>query len=228
MAPSTSPTIRVLLVDDHRTMLWGLEKLIDGQRPQMTVVGQATTTAEAIALAEKLQPQVVLLDIDLGGHGVLDAIAPLTRTKAKVLLLTDQRNAQSCDAAVLAGARGVVYKEDPADIIPKAIDKVHKGEMWLDRASTGRIVAELQTAGGAGRQDADWAEKAGLTARERELIDELLRDPSANYARIAARLRISEHTVRNHLTSIYSKLGLQNRLELFVFASTLRRRSMPA
>jgi DNA-binding NarL/FixJ family response regulator len=218
--------IHVLLVDDHRTMLWGLEKLIDGQRPNMVVVGKATSSAEAIAMADQLRPDVILLDVDLGGHSGVDAIPALVRAKAKVVLLTEQRHSLSCDSAVLAGARGIVYKEEPAETILKAIEKVNAGEMWLDRVSTGRILSELQNRGAPAGQDKDWAAEAGLTLRERGLIDELLRDPSGNYARIATKLHISEHTVRNHLTSIYSKLGLQNRLELFVFASKARKRSV--
>jgi two-component system nitrate/nitrite response regulator NarL len=222
----TVAPIHVLLVDDHRTMLWGLERLIEGQRPGMVVVGTATTSAEAIAMVDRVHPDVILLDIDLGGHSGIDAIPALVRSKAKVVLLTEQRHSLSYDNAVLAGARGIVYKEEPPQTILKAIDRVNAGEVWLDRVSTGRIFSELQNRGAPGRQDADWATEAGLTLREREVIDELLRDPSGNYGRIAAKLRISEHTVRNHLTSIYSKLGLQNRLELFVFASKARKRSV--
>ena len=223
---ATASPIGVLLVDDHRTVLWGLEKLIDGERPNMMVVGKATSSAEAVAVADRVRPDVILLDVDLGGHSGVDAIpALICRSKAKVLLLTEHRHSFPNDGAMLAGARGIVYKEDPAETIVKAIEKVSQGEIWLDRASTGRILAELQNGGTAGRQGADWAAKARLTARERELVDELLQDPSGNYGRIASKLHISEHTVRNHLTSIYSKLGLQNRLELLVFASKARKRS---
>jgi len=97
---------------------------------------------------------------------------------------------------------------------------VHRGEIWLDRASTGRIFDELSQNGIPRRREKpDWATSARLTTRERELVAELVQDPSANYGKIAAKLRITEHTVRNHLTSIYSKLRVQNRLELFVYAS---------
>ena len=93
--------------------------------------------------------------------------------------------------------------------------------MWLDRMTTGRILDELSQNGGPKRREQreDWATTARLTTRERELVAELVQNPSATYNKIAAKLRIAEHTVRNHLTNIYSKLRLQNRLELFVYAS---------
>lgn len=220
MTPRPATPIRVMLVDDHRTVLWGLEKLIEGESPAMTVVGKATSGAEALELVAQARPDVIVLDIELGERSGIEAIPELlARCKAKVLLLTEQRNSPLHDRAVLAGARGIVFKEDPAETIIKAIDKVHKGEIWLDRVTTGRIIVELSKGNGARRPEPDWATQARLTARERELIEELVLDPSANYNKIATKLRITEHTVRNHLTSIYSKLRVQNRLELFVYAS---------
>jgi DNA-binding NarL/FixJ family response regulator len=228
MTPRPNSQIRVLLVDDHRTVLWGLEKLIEGESPAMVVVGKATSGAEAVEIVDRVRPDVIVLDIELGERSGIDAIPELlARSKAKVLLLTEQRNSPLHDRAVLAGARGIVFKEDPAETIIKAIDRVYKGEIWLDRVTTGRILVELQN-GSPRRQDPDWATTARLTARERELIEELVQDPSANYTKIATKLRITEHTVRNHLTSIYSKLRVQNRLELFVYASKNRLRSPSA
>lgn len=136
--------------------------------------------------------------------------------------MTGLRDASLHDQAVLAGARGIVHKEDPAETILKAIEKIHEGELWLDRVTTGRIFGELSRTGTTPRRDAEKAKRAQLTVRERErereLISQLVADPSANYRKIAERLHITEHTVRNHLTSIYGKLGVINRLELFVYA----------
>ena len=82
----------------------------------------------------------------------------------------------------------------------------------------GGIFVELSRTGTTARGDTEKAKRSQLTMRERELISQLVADPSANYRRIAERLHITEHTVRNHLTSIYGKLGVINRLELFVYA----------
>lgn len=212
--------IRVLLVDDHRTVLWGLERLINGEQPRMEVVGTATDATEAIRLAGKLRPDVIVLDIDLGGQDGIAAIPELiARSKGNVLVLTGMRNSSVRDNAILAGARGIILKEEPAETILKAIDRVQHGELWLDRVTTGRIFIELSRTGGASRRSPVKTKTALLTTRERELIIELAADPGANYRKIAEKLNISEHTVRNHLTSIYGKLGVQNRLELFVYAN---------
>lgn len=220
-APHPISTIRVLLVDDHRTVLWGLEKLIENESPTMVVAGKATSGTEAIEMASQARPDVIVLDSELGEQSGIDAIPQLLeRSTAKVLLLSEQRNGQLHDRAVLAGARGIVYKEEPAETIVRAIEKVHKGEVWLDRMATGRILDELSQNGTPQRREQqDWATSARLTTRERELVAELVQDPGATYNKIAAKLRITEHTVRNHLTNIYSKLRVQNRLELFVYAS---------
>ncbi len=207
-----------MLVDDHRIILWGLEKLIDGEKPRMKVVGKATSCTEAIDLADQVHPDVTLLDIDLSGQNGGDAIPKLiSKSKAKVLVLTGLPNSSVHDSAVFAGARGVVHKEDAVETILKAIEKIHEGELWLDRITTGRIFVELSHASSPSREAPEKTKSSLLTTRERELISELATDPGANYRKISDKLRISEHTLHNHLTSIYSKLGIQNRLELFVY-----------
>lgn len=219
MEQSSDKPIRVMLVDDHRVILWGLAKLIEGEKPRMELVGTATTCTEAIDLAERSAPDVIVLDIDLGGQSGIDAIpAFVTRPETKVLVLTGVRNPSLHDQAVLAGAKGIVHKAEPPETILKAIEKIHQGELWLDRITTGRIFGELSRTGAAPRRDTDKAKRAQLTVRERELISQLAADPNANYRKIAEKLHITEHTVRNHLTSIYGKLGVINRLELFVYA----------
>ncbi|MGH8660881.1 MAG: response regulator transcription factor [Burkholderiales bacterium] len=220
MIRRTGAPIRVLLVDDHRTVLWGLERLIGNEKSGMEVVGAATNRVEALDLAGRLRPDVIVLDIDLGDESGIGAIPELVaQSQGHVLVLTGLRDATVHDNAVLAGARGIVHKEDPAETILKAIDRVHQGELWLDRATTGRIFIELARAGGVARRNTAKLKTTTLTTRERELIGVLAADPGANYRKIAEKLNISEHTVRNHVTSIYGKLGVQNRLELFVYAN---------
>jgi two-component system nitrate/nitrite response regulator NarL len=199
-----------------------LERLIDGEKPRMEVVAKATGLAEASQLANKIRPDVIVLAINLAHDGSFDVIPELvTRAKA-VVVLTGLHDLAVHQRAMLAGARGIVHKEHAPDMLLKAIERVYQGEVWLDRATTGRIFLELSRTGTGWRGNAPRKEIALLTARERELVGELALNLGANYRTIAARLRISERTVRNHLTHIYRKLGVQNRGELLAYASKKR------
>jgi two-component system, NarL family, nitrate/nitrite response regulator NarL len=213
--------IRVLIIDDNRIVLWGLERLIDGERPRMEVVGKATSFGEAIALANTLRPDVIVLAVNLAHDGGFDIIPQLVANATSVLVLTGLRDLAVHQRAMLAGARGIVHKEQAPDTMLKAIERVHQGEVWLDRATTGRIFLELSRTGNGWRSNSPRKEN-GLTARERELIGQLATNLGANYRTIAGNLQISERTVRNHLTHIYRKLGVQNRGELLAYASKKR------
>jgi DNA-binding NarL/FixJ family response regulator len=122
------------------------------------------------------------------------------------------------DRAVRAGARGIVHKEDPPEIVPRAIRKVHIGEFWLDRITVARLFGELLGTRSNVRPTAAQEQWSRLTARERQIIALVVANPSSSTRTLAAALHISEHTLRNHLTSIYAKLDVANRLELFVYA----------
>jgi len=122
-------------------------------------------------------------------------------------------------SAVLAGARGVIEKEARAESILAAITKVNQGEIWLDRATTGKLLVEIsRKMDGRNALDSAGRKIAALTIREREIITVTVTNAGSTAKTIAEKLRISEHTLRNHLTSIYEKLGVANRLELFAFA----------
>ncbi|HSN40460.1 MAG TPA: response regulator transcription factor [Burkholderiales bacterium] len=229
MTAQRSGPIRVFLIDDHRSILWGLEKLIQSGKPAMEVVGSTTGYAEALPLLEKAAPDLILLDMDLGEASGLDAIPQLmARSPAKILVLTGLRDKSVHDQAVLAGARGVVEKEAPAETILMAIAKVHEGQLWLDRAATGRIFVEFSRQGAAQATDPERKKLSALTDREREIIAVIVAHAGATAKMIAEKLHISEHTLRNHLTSIYDKLNVANRLELFAYAQKHGLDQLPA
>jgi DNA-binding NarL/FixJ family response regulator len=211
--------IRVFLIDDHRSILWGLERLVNSGQPKMQVVGSATSCAEAFSLLDSTKPDVILLDIDLGAEdGIVQLPALTARSHAKILILTGVRDKAVHDSAVLAGASGVVEKETSAEIILTAIQKVHEGEIWLDRAATGRAFLALSRESAEQKSNPDQANIATLTDREREVVAVTALNAGANAKTLADLLFISEHTLRNHLTSIYDKLGVANRMELFVYS----------
>ncbi|HVL34910.1 MAG TPA: response regulator transcription factor [Burkholderiales bacterium] len=119
-------SIRVLLVDDHEHVLWGLGKLIEGEWPRMTVSGSARTAAQALALVAERRTDVVVLDLWLGEETSLPHLAGLQAFGAAVLVLTGVRDASLLERAFAAGARAVVFKDDPAALLLIEIERAHR------------------------------------------------------------------------------------------------------
>jgi len=214
-----SPPIGVMIIDDHPTMLWGLSQLISGETPRMKVIGTARTAQEASTRIQAAVPDVVLLDLDLDGDSGLDLLPTLlVNPTTRVLILTGERQQTVLDQAVQKGARGILRKDASAEQVLKAIEKVHQGEIWLDRSTLGRVFTEFMEPAAAHKPDPSAAMRASLTGRERKIIQMIVEGQGAANKVLAARLFISEHTLRNHLTSIYNKLDVANRLELYVYA----------
>jgi two-component system, NarL family, nitrate/nitrite response regulator NarL len=210
----TDSNIRVLIVDDHLLVRTGLRMLIDNET-NMEVVGQAANRAEALAAAKTARPNLILLDIDLGGEDGLDFLPELHEAvpDSRVLVLTGLRDIEAHRRAARLGAAGLVLKEHAADVLLRAINKVHAGELWLDRAMLGSLLREATQ---EAKADPDTVKIATLTPREREVVT--LVSEGLKNRDIGARLFISETTVTHHLTSIYAKLDVSDRLELVIFA----------
>lgn len=164
-------------------------------------------------------PEVVLLDLDARARGA-DAVAreAVARWRpAPVLVVTASEDRHANRALVRAGVRGVVTHAREADHLLAALHRVHDGEIWLARGCMSRLIDEMVGDGHAGPAHLAGAEALDrLTARERE-VAELIARGLHNKA-IAAALGITDHTVRHHLTAIYAKLGVSDRLELAVYA----------
>ena len=211
-------TIRILLVDDHKTMLWGLERLIQAEGAAFTLVGSASDGIEARALCADLKPDIVLLDLDLKGSSSIDFLPALVENGvSKVVILSANRDQVTLLAAVKAGTRGVVSKEAPTDDVLAAVRKVHGGELWLDQSLMQALLGQLVAP--APKADPESGRIASLTAREREVIGMIVQGKGALNKDLAERAFISERTLRNHLTTIYQKLDVANRLELYVYAT---------
>ena len=210
---ATEP-IGVLVVDHHRCLLWGLARLIESARPRLELAGLATCHSEALSAMEKHRPDVVLLDLDLGSESGFDLLPHLAR-QAAVLILTGLRDPDAQERAVLAGARGFIHKSEPAEVILKAIERVHLGEVWLNRSAMGKVLHALSR-----RRDGENEQPAysALTRAERKVVAAVVRQKTAPNKVIAAALNISEHTLRNHLSAIYGKLGISKRLDLVLHA----------
>ena len=212
--------IRVMLIDDHPTLLWGLEKLINAETPRMSVMATARNTEEALACLAHETPDVVLLDLDLDGQsGLVLMPALLKQSRTRVLVLTGERQQNVLDQAVQKGARGILRKDASAEHVLKAIEKTHEGELWLDRGPLGRVFTEFRDPTSARKPDPETLRQASLTARERRIIALVVQSQGASNKALAQSLFISEHTLRNHLSSVYQKLDVANRLELYVYAT---------
>lgn len=216
MTELESRPITVMVVDDHQTMLWGLQQLINARAPRMSLVATATGAEEAVLQATACQPDLILLDMDLGPCSGLELIPQLLACcSGKILILTGMRDQKPLDQAILAGARGIIRKEDSAESIIQAIEKVHAGQIWVDRDAMGRIFQRMQ--------EKDVAEKESpqlesLTRREREIVKALVEAADAPNKVLAQKLFMGEHTLRNHLSIIYEKLGVASRIQLYLYA----------
>ncbi len=217
VTPSSTSLVRILLVDDHALVRHGLRMLLESD-PAFEVIGEAENRTGALRIAESGRPDVVLLDLDLGAESGLDLIGELRAVApgARILVLTGLRDAQVQRQAVHLGAMGIVEKEAAPEVLLKAVHKVRAGEVWLDRATTASVIAELSHSAEAMRNDPEAAKIAALSAREREVVA-LLGEGLSN-RRIAGQLCISETTVRHHLTSIFAKLDVHDRLQLLLYA----------
>lgn len=218
MRPNTEP-IRVLIVDDHKIVREGLRDLIESRRG-MKVVGDAASRDEALRLAARERPDVVVLDLDLGEESGLSLIPELLRLREdlSVIVLTGLRDAEKRDRAMELGAKGVVLKDEGATELLSAIEKVHRtGDYWLEAGAAKRILERRLRA--QETADPEAAKITTLTEREREII--ALVGEGLENKEIAERLRpvVAEPTVRNNLSIIYDKLGIKGgRLGLLVYA----------
>lgn len=210
-------TIRILLVDDHTVMRLGLRLLIENQHGLM-VVGEASGRTDALEVAEREQPDIILLDLTLPGTDGITLIPELLAVaeKTRILVLTGVLEPEAHTRAMRLGAMGVVLKEKAPEVLIKAIEKVHQGEIWLDRAMVANVFSEKLHARELRRHDPEAAKLATLTGREREVI--ALVGQGLRNKQVADRLFISEGTVRNHLTTVFGKLEVSDRFELLIYA----------
>lgn len=213
----TSP-IKVLPLSRFPIVLYGLQKLLETRASAIEIVGSATNRDDAIASIRQQTPDVVLIEIETTAG--LELVGELLTTlPGRVLVLTATKDETLIDAAVAAGASGIIRKTEPVDVYHKALERVSHGELWLDRATTGRVFQRMARKKPEQEQNSEQVKIESLTRKERMIAAEIGRDASATSQQLAERLHISDSTLRNHLTSVYAKLDLGNRVELYAFVN---------
>ncbi|HET6980224.1 MAG TPA: response regulator transcription factor [Pyrinomonadaceae bacterium] len=206
--------ITIMIVDDHVVIRSGLRMLIEHDQ-EMQVVAQAGSRTEALERAASSLPDVIILDLLLGDEDGLSFLPELCQASpnSRVLVLTGVQNPDAHRSAIRRGAMGIVLKEHAADQLLKAIKKVHEGEVWIERSMIGSIVQEFNK---PALVDPEVTKIESLTDREREVI--ALIGEGLKNKQVGERLFISETTVTHHLSSVFSKLEVSDRLELIIYA----------
>lgn len=206
--------IRIAIVDDHTMLREGLRKVL-AMEDDLHVVADTDNALEAAGIARENTPDVMLLDLRMPGTGGLEVIGPIHEASpgTKVLILTASDDRRDHVAALTQGARGIIMKDSAADTLVTAIRAVNNGQAWVDRDITGTLLEELAHRGGPEQNEAD---KPQLTARESEIVDLVI--AGCRNREISERLSISEKTVKAHLSNIFAKLGVRDRLELAIYA----------
>ena len=209
--------IRILIVDAQEMIRTALRLLIE-TNARMSVVGEAGNRADALTVACREQPDIILFDLALGDEDGLDLIEELCAASksSRLLILTSLRDAEMHAHAILLGAVGVLLKDKTADMLMKAIEKVSEGEPWIDHSTLTNVLTAISKRKTTTEVDDDASKIASLTSRERQVIATVC--AGLKNKQIAQKLFISESTVRHHLSSIFGKLGASGRFDLIIYA----------
>jgi DNA-binding NarL/FixJ family response regulator len=196
--------LRLLLVDDHALFREGLISLLSYQ-DDFTVVGEAEDAGSALAQAKALAPDIVLMDIELPGEDGVFATRRLTMElpAITVVMLTVRDDSETLFAAIKAGAQGYLVKNVRSLELLEQLRGLARGEAAISRRMAARILEEIRG------QTEQFGPEGELTARELEVLELVV--ARLSNAEIAGRLMVSEHTVKNHMKNILSKLQLHNR-----------------
>jgi DNA-binding NarL/FixJ family response regulator len=202
--------MRVLLVDDHALVRSAIRQALEA--PDIVVVGEARSAEEALEMAPRLRPDLLLLDIDLPGMSGIEAVRELAPRlpDTRVVMLTVSTDRRDLLEAVRHGAAGYLTKDLTGDALLRAVRGLRRGDLAMSRTHAAQVVEHLQRGGRGGPHEAD--EVGGLlSAREHEVL-RLLADGLTD-REIATALAISPRTVESHVSSVLRKLGVRNRAE---------------
>jgi two-component system, NarL family, nitrate/nitrite response regulator NarL len=217
MSDAFEEPIRIFIFDPYALIRAGLVSITNAE-PGMKVVGDSGDSTDALEMVASEKPDIILLKLNPKGDPGLDIIPRLLETcsQARIILITTTEDHEILSQAIQRGVLGVVEKTQPPHALIKAIRKVHSGEVWIERSMMANLVNTISLVHRPQIKDPETEHIRQLSDRERQVIQ--LIGQGLKNKQIAAQLNISEVTVRHHLTSIFSKLGVSDRLELLVFA----------
>jgi len=204
---------RIIIVDDHEVVRLGLRSLLE-QYPQYEVVAEAINAKESIDQVEIYKPDIVLMDIRLPGKSGIDACEEIKskHPEIKVIMLTSYAEDEMLFSAIKAGASGYLLKQIDANGLVKSLEAVSRGEASLDPAVTQRVFEEVRRAVKEGE-----ASSFSELNQQEKMVLKLVSEGKTN-REIAQTLYLGEGTVRNYVSSILSKLGVNNRAEAAAYA----------
>jgi len=209
--------LRLVVVDDHEVVRQGLVSLLD-RRSGFEVVAQAGGVAEAIAMAARYEPDLVIMDVRLPDGSGIEACREIraARPETRVVMLTSYPDEEAVLSAIIAGASGYLLKQIRGRDLVSALESVGRGESLLDPAVTEKVLERVRRAATGSASD----ELADLTSQERKILM-LVADGKTN-KEIAAEVFLSDKTVKNYVSSILSKLNLQRRTQAAAFVAKHR------
>lgn len=217
MPGSSKNPIRIILLDSQTLFRTGLRYIIESEAG-MQVVGEAESVSTGLEIISEQKPDIILFELNLLCMPDVEIVPTLVSASggARLILVTGSSDQRAQQKAVEDGVAGVVSKTQSPETLLKAIEKVHAGEVWLERSLIATVLSRLSRGQVSPKQGSDGDNLNHLSEREKEVVK--LIGQGLKNKKISQELCISETTVRHHLTSIYSKLGVSDRLELLVYA----------
>src|SRR5262245_36263415 len=208
--------LRILIADDHTILRDGLKNLLSANA-SIKVVGEARDGEETVKLVTQLHPNIVLLDLSMPRVSGMEALRRLSPDlgDTRVIILAAEIEKEQVREALSLGARGIVSKETATSVLLQAIAAVTEGKYWMGRetvSDASGLLDSLERTTDSGNR----AKTFGLTPRELEIVGAVVGGHSNR--EIARKFSISEQTVKHHLTNVFDKVGVFNRLELALFA----------
>ena len=212
----SAPTINIVISDDHALFREGLRKLLEAE-PGIEIVGEAVDGEETVKVVRLLKPHVLLLDLSLPKLSGLEVLAELSKLElqTRTIMLTAAIEREQVVEALQLGVRGIVLKHSALQLLLKSIRCVNEGQYWVGQEGVSDLIHALRRMKPS-RGGSEAPRSFGLSSREMEVIALIV----AGYTNkdLARELGISENTAKHHLTNIFDKLGVSNRLELVLYA----------